>query len=54
VLTIAHRLQTIIDSDRIMVLRNGVVAEMDAPKTLLANPDGLFTSMWKQHNANSH
>ena len=54
VLTIAHRLQTIIDSDRIMVLRNGVVAEMDTPNTLLAKPDGLFTSMWNQHNTNSH
>ncbi len=53
VLTIAHRLQTIIDSDRIMVLRNGVVAEIDTFKALLAKPDGLFTSMWAQHNANA-
>ena len=35
VLTIAHRLSTVADYDKIMVLREGKVIEMDSPKVLL-------------------
>ena len=45
VLTIAHRLDTIIDCDRIMVLNDGVVAEIESPTVLLADPDSLFSQM---------
>ncbi|KAG1662667.1 Multidrug resistance-associated protein 4 [Nymphon striatum] len=34
VLTIAHRLNTVINSDRIMVLHEGKIAEFDSPQTL--------------------
>ncbi|KAJ2850363.1 hypothetical protein GGI22_005393, partial [Coemansia erecta] len=37
VLTIAHRLNTVIDSDMVLVLDNGRVAEYDTPQNLLAN-----------------
>lgn len=49
VLTIAHRIQTIIDSDLVLVLGDGRVEEQGAPKVLLANPDSAFSSMVREH-----
>ena len=45
VLTIAHRLNTIMDSTRVIVLDKGNIVEFDAPKTLLTNKNSLFYSM---------
>ncbi|KAF0684225.1 Aste57867_23788 [Aphanomyces stellatus] len=47
-LTIAHRLDTIIDSDRILVLDHGNVVEYDAPSALLANDNSAFALLAKQ------
>ncbi|TMW55714.1 hypothetical protein Poli38472_010596 [Pythium oligandrum] len=46
-LTIAHRLETIADSDRILVMDHGVVAEYDSPSNLLVKPNGIFASLMK-------
>ncbi|XP_078695256.1 ATP-binding cassette sub-family C member 4-like [Branchiostoma floridae x Branchiostoma belcheri] len=48
VLTIAHRLNTVIDSDRIMVLQEGRVQEMGEAHALLQDRDGVFTAMVDQ------
>eukprot|EP01135_Chromosphaera_perkinsii_P008905 Nk52_evm15s1524 gene=Nk52_evmTU15s1524 len=45
VLTIAHRLKTIIDYDKVLVLDSGKVKEFDSPSNLLAIEGGHFRSM---------
>ena len=48
ILTIAHRLNTIMDYDRIMVLDNGALIEFDSPKALVEDQTSIFHSMVKQ------
>lgn len=48
VITIAHRLNTIVDYDKILVLDAGKIAEFDAPKTLLSNKQTIFYGMCKE------
>ncbi|KAF4523999.1 hypothetical protein B566_EDAN013841 [Ephemera danica] len=45
VLTIAHRVQTVLDSDRVLVMGDGEVLEFDTPDNLLQNPDSFFYKM---------
>ncbi|KAL9925480.1 multidrug-Resistance like Protein 1 isoform 6-T8 [Glossina fuscipes fuscipes] len=50
VLTIAHRLNTIMDSDKVIVLDKGEVTEFDSPVNLLENPYSAFYGMAKDAN----
>ncbi|KAF9553875.1 multidrug resistance-associated ABC transporter [Agrocybe pediades] len=45
VITVAHRLQTIMDSDKIMVLDGGRLVEFGTPIELLQHKDGLLRSL---------
>uniref|UniRef100_M4B260 Uncharacterized protein n=1 Tax=Hyaloperonospora arabidopsidis (strain Emoy2) TaxID=559515 RepID=M4B260_HYAAE len=50
-LTIAHRINTILDSDRILVMEKGSVAEFGSPAELQRKPDGILKSLvdaWRQ------
>merc|ERR1719412_314450 len=47
VLTIAHRLNTIMDSNRVVVLDQGKVIEFESPASLMAKPDSVFYGMAK-------
>ena len=47
IITIAHRINTILDSDRIIVLDHGRVAEFDTPSTLIRKK-GLFYELVRE------
>ncbi|XP_065917654.1 ATP-binding cassette sub-family C member 4-like [Dysidea avara] len=48
ILTIAHRPETIMDSDRVLVLSSGKVIEFDTPFNLLQKQQSVFHSMVKR------
>lgn len=42
---VAHRLRTVADFDKVLVLQDGHVVEYDSPKALLAR-DSKFKMLW--------
>lgn len=53
IITIAHRLDTIIDCDRILVMDSGRVAEFAAPHILLSQPTSIFSKLCAQTGSNA-
>ncbi len=45
VITVAHRLATIVGGDFVLVMDKGRMGEFGPPDELLRNPDGLFSSL---------
>ena len=49
-LTIAHRLNTVLDYDRVLVMGEGKVIEFDTPATLLKKQGGVFRTMCRANS----
>ena len=49
IIAVAHRLNTIMDFDRVAVLDRGVLCELDTPQALLSR-DSRLRSMWGERN----
>ena len=52
VMCIAHRLNTIIKSDKVLVMDKGQAIEFDSPKNLMANKQSVFSQMLKEKKRN--
>ena len=52
IITIAHRLDTVMDYDQIVVLDNGSVVEQGTVQELLNREEGVFKGMVKEQNKN--
>jgi len=48
VLTIAHRINTILDCNRVLVLEAGSVVEFDTPQKLLNNEESVFYGLARE------
>ncbi|MED6179455.1 ATP-binding cassette, sub-C (CFTR MRP), member 9 [Stylosanthes scabra] len=53
VVTIAHRIHTVIDSDLVLVLSEGRIAEYDEPSKLLEREDSFFYKLIKEYSSRS-
>ncbi|MGW5705247.1 ABC transporter ATP-binding protein [Amycolatopsis japonica] len=50
ILVIAHRLETVVDADTVVLLENGVIAERGKPAELLTR-NGEFAAFWRSQHA---
>lgn len=53
VVTIAHRIHTVIDSDLVLVLSDGRIAEYDTPAKLLEREDSFFSKLIREYSMRS-
>lgn len=48
IMTIAHRIKTILNYDKILVLKDGKIEEFDTPSNLIANRSSLFYELYSK------
>lgn len=53
VISIAHRIPSVMDSDMVMVLEAGFVKEYDSPSRLLEHSSTLFSALVQEYTARS-
>ncbi|XP_024541088.1 ABC transporter C family member 10 [Selaginella moellendorffii] len=53
VITVAHRIPTVVDSDMVLALSDGILAEFDQPLKLLENKTSLFAKLVAEYWSNS-
>jgi len=53
VITVAHRLKTIINADRVLVMGTGKVLEFDKPQTLIDDEKSYFHKLWMEYEHGS-
>ncbi|MQL96384.1 hypothetical protein Taro_029058 [Colocasia esculenta] len=53
VITIAHRITSVLDSDMVLLLDNGIIAEYDSPSRLLENKSSLFSKLVSEYTLRS-
>ncbi|KNA13620.1 hypothetical protein SOVF_114980 isoform A [Spinacia oleracea] len=53
IVTIAHRIHTVVDSDLVLVLSEGRIAEYDTPSKLLEREDSFFSRLIREYSSRS-
>jgi ATP-binding cassette subfamily C (CFTR/MRP) protein 1 len=48
IITIAHRIKTILDYDKILVLHDGDILEYDSPTNLIQNKQSAYLAMLRE------
>ncbi|XP_060190067.1 ABC transporter C family member 3-like [Lycium barbarum] len=54
VITIAHRITSVLDSDMVLLLEHGLIAEYDTPGRLLENESSLFAKLVAEYSMRSN
>ena len=50
IITIAHRIKTILNYDKILVIENGEIVDFDSPKNLMEKKEGIFYKLYQKSN----